>query len=94
MDPGLRRESDPVAVSSRACPWLEQGAGRPPGRWPTRNDHWSWWCNLIGIRAKHIFLWRRWNGAPHRADNDRERAQSVRHSGKIAGANMPLYLGA
>jgi hypothetical protein len=36
--PGFRRESDRVAVSSRACPWLEQGAGRPPGRWPTRND--------------------------------------------------------
>jgi len=29
MDSGFRRESDPVAVLSKAA--------RPPGRWPTRN---------------------------------------------------------
>jgi hypothetical protein len=47
--PALRRESDPVAVLSRA--------GRPSGRWPTRNDGWSWRCNLIGSCPQLVSLW-------------------------------------
>src|SRR5712672_398750 len=48
MDPGFRRESDPMAVSSRA--------GRPPGRWPTRNDACSTACPRQwagGLTVKH-----------------------------------------